>query len=163
MIDSIIFGYLMFFSIHFIIFLLYQFDILRIREKSMIRWIRVTNVLETVFLIITHIFSFSTKGSYGLGAFYILNIILLVLQFIYADWGIGRKILDFFWIGFYVILFLMDVCGISLAEIVTFVSSSENIKALAFIFNETILGKLILGVATPVLRTVILEAIHRNE
>ncbi len=57
MIDSIIFGYLVFFSIHFIIFLLYQFDILRIREKSMIRWIRVTNVLETVFLIITHIFS----------------------------------------------------------------------------------------------------------
>ena len=54
MIDSIIFGYLVFFSIHFIIFLLYQFDILRIREKSMIRWIRVTNVLETVFLIITH-------------------------------------------------------------------------------------------------------------
>lgn len=44
-----------------------------IREKSMIRWIRVTNVLETVFLIITHIFSFSTNGSYGLGAFYILN------------------------------------------------------------------------------------------
>ena len=163
MTDTIIFGYLAFFAIHFIIFLLYQFDVLRIREKSMIRWVRVTNIFETVFLVITHIFSVSTKGAYGLGAFYILNIILLVLQFIYADWGVGRKILDFFWIGFYVILFLMDVCGISLAEIVTFVSSSENIKALEFIFNETILGKLILGVATPVLRAVILEAIHRNE
>ena len=163
MTDTIIFGYLALFTIHFIIFLLYQFDVLRIREKSMIQWVRVTNILETVFLIITHIFSFSTKGSYGLGAFYILSIILLILQFIYADWGIGRKILDFFWIGFYVILFLMDVWGISLAEIVAFMNSSENIKALEYLFNETILGKILLGVATPILRTVILEAIHRTE
>ena len=163
MMDNIILGYLAGYSIHFVIYLLYQFEVLNIREKSMVRWVRVTDILETVLLVITHIIPFSTKGAYGLGAFYILNVILLVMQFIFADWGIGRKILDFFWIGFYVILFLMDVCGISLAEIVTFVSSSENIKALEFIFNETILGKLILGVATPVLRTVILEAIHRNE
>ena len=163
MIDSIIFGYLMFFSIHFIIFLLYQFEVLNIREKSMVRWVRVTDILETVLLVITHIIPFSTKGAYGLGAFYILNVILLVMQFIFADWGIGRKILDVFWIGFYVLLFLMDVCKIGLPEIVAFISSSENIKALEFIFNETILGKLILGVATPVLRTVILEAIHRGE
>ena len=73
-------------------------------------------------------------------------------------------LVEFLLVGFLLVVrFLMDVCGISLAEIVTFVSSSENIKALEFIFNETILGKLILGVATPVLRTVILEAIHRNE
>ena len=163
MTDTIIYGYLAFFVIHFIFFLLYQFDVLRIREKSMIQWVRVTNILETVFLIITHIFSFSIKGAYGLGAFYVLSIILLILQFIYADWGIGRKILDFFWIGFYVILFLMDVCGISLAEIVAFMNSSENIKALEYLFNDTILGKILLGVATPILRTVILEAIHRTE
>lgn len=129
----------------------------------MIRWGRLTDLLETVLLVITHIFTFSTYGAYGLGAFYILNIILLVLQFIFADWGLGRKILDLFWIAFYVILFLMDVCKIALPEIVSFISSSENISALEFLFNDTIIGSLILGVAIPVIRTLVLEAIHRNE
>ena len=163
MIDKIIWGYLLFFFIHFVVFLLYQFEILNIDETSMIRWGRLTDLLETVLLVITHIFTFSTYGAYGLGAFYILNIILLVLQFIFADWGLGRKILDLFWIAFYVILFLMDVCKITLPEIVSFISSSENISALEFLFNDTIIGSLILGVAIPVIRTLVLEAIHRNE
>jgi hypothetical protein len=163
MIDKIIWGYLLFFFIHFVVFLLYQFEILNIDETSMIRWGRLTDLLETVLLVITHIFTFSTYGAYGLGAFYILNIILLVLQFIFADWGLGRKILDLFWIAFYVILFLMDVCKITLTEIVSFISSSENISALEFLFNDTIIGSVILGVAIPVIRTLVLEAIHRNE
>ena len=163
MIDKIIWGYLLFFFIHFVVFLLYQFEILNIDETSMIRWVRLTNLLETALLVITHIFTFSTYGAYGLGAFYILNIILLVLQFIFADWGLGRKILDLFWIAFYVILFLMDACKITLPEIVSFISSSENISALEFLFNDTIIGSLILGVAIPVIRTLVLEAIHRNE
>ena len=163
MIDKIIWGYLLFFFIHFVVFLLYQFGIININETSMIRWGRLTDLLETVLLVTTHIFTFSTYGAYGLGAFYILNIILLVLQFIFADWGLGRKILDLFWIAFYVILFLMDVCKITLSEIVSFISSSENISALEFLFNDTIIGSLILGVAIPVIRTLVLEAIHRNE
>ena len=163
MIDKIIWGYLLFFFIHFVVFLLYQFEILNIDETSMIRWVRLTNLLETALLVITHIFTFSTTGAYGLGEFYIPHIILLVLQFIFADWGFGRKILDLFWITLYVSLFLMDVCKIGLPEIVSFISSSENISALEFLFNDTIIGSLIFGVAIPVIRTLVLEAIHRNE
>lgn len=163
MINNIIIAYLIFFLIHTIVFLLYQFEIVRIRERSIVYWIRVVNIIETLFLAITHIFTFSSYGVYCLGTIYLLNIILLVLQFIFAEWGVGRKVLDFFWIGFYVLLFLIDILNIGLPEIVSHFSSSEVIQVINFIFSDTIIGKLILAVAIPVLRTVILEAIHRNE
>jgi len=162
-IDSFIYLYLVFFFIHSVFYLLYQFDVLKIRDKTMIKWIRVTDLCETILLVVTHIFGFSVEGSYGLGAFYILNFLLLMLQFIFDDWDPGRKILDFFWMGFYVILFLIDVCGISMTEIVCFISKTESIRAIEFLFEETIIGNLLIGVITPVLRTIILEAIHRNE
>lgn len=163
MINTLIVVYFFFFLIHTIVFLLYQFDVVNIRERSMVYWIRAVNIIETLFLAIIHIFTFSSYGTYFLGAIYLLNITLLVLQFIFAEWGFGRKVLDFFWIGFYTLLFLIDVLKIGLPEIVSHFSSSESIHVLKFIFSDTIIGKLILGVATPVLRTVILEAIHRNE
>lgn len=162
-IDTIIVGYTVFFAIFFIFFLLYQFDIVSIKDKTIFRWLRVANILETILLIIVHIFSFSIYGTYGLAAFYILNAILLLLQFIFADWGIGRKILDIFWLCFYALLFAIDIFKISLVDIVSYISNSENLKVLNYIFEDTFIGKLIIGIITPVLRTVILEAIHRNE
>ena len=163
MIDKIIVCYTAFFFIDFVIYLLYQFDKIKIKTKSMIQWIRVTDILETILLVITHVFSFTAYGTYGLAVFYILNIILLFLQFVFAEWGFGRKILDVFWIAFYVLLFSLDVCKLSMVDIVSFFTGSESLKVINYIFNETFIGNLILGVLTPVLRTLVLEAIHRNE
>ena len=84
MINTLIVVYFFFFLIHTIVFLLYQFDVVNIRERSMVYWIRAVNIIETLFLAITHIFTFSSYGTYFLGAIYLLNITLLVLQFIFV-------------------------------------------------------------------------------
>ena len=162
-IDKIIIGYLVFFAIHFGVFLLYQFEVIRIREDSMILWVRLVSILETVFLVVIHIFSFSKYGRYALAVFYILSILLLLLQFIFADWGFGQKVLDAFWVLFYVALFAHDVCGISLAEMIAFFTESENFKLINNFLKNTFVGDIILGVLIPVLRTVVLQAIHRKE
>lgn len=160
--DKIIIGYSLFFFIHFIIYLLYQFDKIKISERGMIQWIRFLNILETILLIITHVFSYTVYGTWGLAVFYILNISLLILQCIFAEWGVGRKILDFFWIGFYVLLFSMDICNIGIAEITAFFSNAEELKIIKFIFKETIIGEILVGVITPVLRTLILETLQKE-
>ncbi len=163
LIDKIIICYSVFFVIHFGVFLLYQFEVIRIREDSMIRWIRLVSVLETVFLAIIHIFAFSKYGRYSLAVFYILSILLLLLQFIFADWGFGQKVLDVFWVLFYVALFTHDVCGVSLAEMIAFFTESENFELINNFLKNTFVGDVLLGVLIPVLRTVILQAIHRKE
>lgn len=161
--DKIIFYYLAFFSIHFTVFLLYQFEIFDVDEDIVSYWLRFTNILETAFLIYTRFVAFSNRGTIGLAIIYILNIILLVLQFIFADWGIGHKFLDLLWIAFYALLFSIDVCKVTLAEVVYFISSTESSKIITFIFENTIIGKILLSIITPVIRTVLLEAIRQNE
>ena len=80
------------FLIHSVVFLLYQFEIWDIDEDFMFNFVRVLNVIEAVILVVTRFVDFGPWGSFGLGAFYTLNIILLILQFIYAAFGIYRKL-----------------------------------------------------------------------
>lgn len=50
-IDKIIVCYTAFFFIDFIIYFLYQFDKIKIKTKSMIQWIRVTDILEVCIVV----------------------------------------------------------------------------------------------------------------
>lgn len=146
-----------------ILFLLYQFDILDIPEEIMIHWCRFFSICETVILITTRFFDFGTWGAIGIGAFYILNIILLVLQFIFAEFGAGRKILDILWIAFYVMLFLVDICNISTMQIIEQFKYAEELKSVDAFLSESFLGKLIISIIAPVCRGLIVEAINREE
>ena len=146
-----------------IIFLLYQFDILNISENIMIYWCRFFSICETIILLITRFFAFGLFGSIGLGAFYIINIILLILQFIFAEFGAGRKILDVFWITFYVLLFMSDVCDISVVQVLQQFADLNELKSIDSFLNETFVGKLVIAIIAPVCRALILEAIHRED
>lgn len=146
-----------------IIFLLYQFDILNISENIMIYWCRFFSICETIILLITRFFDFGLFGSIGLGAFYIINIILLILQFIFAEFGAGRKLLDVFWITFYVLLFMNDVCNTSIIQVIQQFRYTNELKQIDSFLNETFAGKLVIGIVAPVCRTLLLEAIHKEE
>ena len=145
--------------VFFIIFLLYQFDVIRIRSKNVIIWCRILNVLETIILVTTRFIVLDPLSKFGLGAFYVLNSILLILQFIYGEFGAGRKILDFFWIGFYVLLFLSDICNISIVQMIQFLQNNESIVALSNFLENSVFGKILVAIFIPVIRSLIIEAI----
>lgn len=161
--DVFVVVYSSIYIIYFIVFLLYQFDIIDVSETLMIWWTRFLNVVETVILISIRFFELGNKGIIALAIFYILNVVLLVLQFIFSEFGIGRKILDIFWIGFYVILFLIDICNINITQIIQSVSSIEGLADIDSFLKDSFIGKAIIAIVAPVIRTLILEAIHKNE
>ena len=140
--------------IHSVVFLLYQFEILDIDEDFMINWVRILNVIETIILLTTRFVDFGPWGTFGLGAFYVLNIILLVLQFIYANWGIGQKFFDCLWIAFYIFMFSLDIFHISILDIDTFLHDS---------FVGDVIQAIIVGLAVPAIKALITDAFMRNE
>ena len=115
--------------VFFVVFLLYQFEKIDLPESAMIHWCRVNDIFETILLILTRFIDFGLWGKFGLGTFYVLSIILLVLQLIYAEFGFGRKILDVLWIAFYVFLFMIDIFDVSIAQIIDQVQYSEDFQA----------------------------------
>ena len=161
--DYILLGFSAFFLIHTIIFLLYQFEVLDISENSMVRWIRFLNILETIILVLTRFIAFGTWGKFALATFYILNIITLILQFILAEFGFGQKILDIFWILFYVFLFLLDITNISFMQIIDNFKNIEPLVNIDTFLRDSFLGKLIIAIVAPTIRTLLLEAIRKNK
>lgn len=151
-----------YFFAFFITFLLYQFGKIKLRESAMIHWCRANEILETILLIITRFVSFGVFGKFGLAAFYVLTIILLILQCIYAEFGFGRKLLDGFWILFYVFLFLIDICDISVAQIIGQVQSSEDFIAIDSFLKDSFFGQLIIAGVAPAIRILIIEAVNKN-
>ena len=162
-IDKIIIVYTIGFFIHSVVFLLYQFEVVGIAERQMGCWIRFSNIVETVFLVLIHTFTPSRYGKWCIAAFYLLSILLLVLQLIFAEGGLGQKILDAIWIGFYVILFAYDICGIGLAEMISCLTELENFKLLNNFLKNTFVGDIVLGVLIPVLRAAIIQVMQREE
>lgn len=146
-----------------VVYLLYQFEVWDISEDFMIHWVRLMNIIETALLVITRFCTFGKWGSIGLTAFYILNVILLILQFIFAEFGLGRKILDLVWISYYVVLFLVDVCKISISQILETFNNSKDFMAVDQFLSNSFFGKLIVSAVVPVIRGLIVDAIQRNE
>ena len=138
------------FLIHSAIFLLYQFEVLDIDEDFMITTVRILNVIETIILVVTRFVAFGPWGTFVLAAFYILNIMLLVLQFVFADFGVGHKFLDCLWIVFYIFMFTIDVLGVSIVDIDSFLHNS-------------FLGDIIIGFAVPAVKGVITDVLRRKE
>lgn len=160
--NKILIGHTIIFFVYFVVYLLYQFEVLEIDEEVMIRVTRFSTAVETIILIATRFVSFERSGMFALGSFYAMNIILLALQFTFANWGIGRKILDLMWISFYVILFLIDVCGIPISTIIGKIVNSD-IALIDIFFRDSYIGEIIFATIVPVLKGAITEAIHRYE
>lgn len=161
--DNLILGYTIFFAGFTLVFLLYQFEIFDFSEKSMCSFIRVLDFIETIFLILIHIVGFSEDAKIPLGIYYGLNILTLFLQFGLGEFGIGRKILDVFWIGFYALLMAIDCFDCTLPGIIEAIFSSKNIQAIEYLFEETAIGKILIEIFVPIIRTVILEAIRSKD
>ena len=142
------------FLVHTLVFLLYQLDILSIDEDFMIICFRVLNVIETIILLVTRFVDYGPWGTFGLAAFYILNIILLVLQFIFADWGIGHKFSDCLWIAFYIFMFMLDIFKVNIVDIDAFLQNS---------FLGEVAKDIIVGLAIPAIKALVKDAFLRNE
>ena len=123
-----------------IIFLLWQFRFDFCSEKTMGHIIVFMNIFETVILIGTRFCNLSETGTYALGGFYVIEIIILILQFIFADFGVSIKIKNIFFIALYVFLFSYDVLNINL--ILTVIESDEFMSLDNFLKN-TWFGKLL--------------------
>lgn len=162
-IDKILLGFMIYFLIFFFVFLLYQTGKIRLSESSMGHWIRANDVFETILLVLTRFLPFGFWGTFGLGAFYVLSIILLSLQFVFAEFGPGRKILDLMWIGFYVMLFMMDVLDVNVIQTIMQSESSQKAQLIDSFLKNSFLGKIIISIVTPIIRGLIIEAIKKNE
>lgn len=97
-----------------VFYLSWQFERVSFPEKGMQLIIAILNLIETVLLVLTRFLPFSGWGAFALGAWYVLNTILLLMQFVLADWGWRYKVQDVLWIILYVNLFMHDVIGISI-------------------------------------------------
>jgi len=101
-----------------IFYLLWQFLFDFCSEETMTRIIVFLDIFETIVLIGTRFCSLTETGIFALGGFYVIQIIILILQFIFADLGISIKIKSMFFIILYVFLFSYDVLNINLFLIV---------------------------------------------
>ena len=97
-----------------IFYLKWQFTEMEVPSRVMQSIISVLNLFETVLLILTRFMPFSKWGVFALGAWYVLELIILLMQFVLAKWGWQYKLLDIFWISLYIILFSHDVFHINL-------------------------------------------------
>lgn len=97
-----------------VIYLLWQFDKFDMDDKAMQCVIAVLNIIETVLLIMTRFMDYGSWGVFALGAWYVLNTILLVMQLVLADWEWTFKVQDVLWIALYVHLFCIDVLHVNL-------------------------------------------------
>lgn len=124
-------------TIFSVFYLLWQFDRLSISENVIKTTINFLNYIETVILILTIFLDYGTWGTFGLGAWYVLNSILLILQFSLAEWGWLQKVKDVFWLLFYAYLFLLHVLHIdAIAEI------SKRYGASVLAFGASLRGNL---------------------
>jgi hypothetical protein len=102
-------------------------------EETMTRIIVFMDVFETIILVGTRFCNLSETGLYALGGFYVIEIILLILQLIFADLGISIKVKSIFFITLYVFLFAYDVLNINL--IVLIIESKDFIYLDNFLKN----------------------------
>ena len=112
--DKVLFAYLAIVIVWSVIYLSWQFEKIDIDEKTMQVIIAILTIFETVLLIMTRFMEFGSWGVFALGSWYVLNTILLVMQFVLANWGWKYKVQDIIWIALYVHLFCIDVIHVNL-------------------------------------------------
>lgn len=95
-----------------VFYLAWQFDRIDVDEKVVQVIIAILNTFETTLLIVSRFRPYTGWGTFALAAWYVLNTIMLCMQFALADWGWRHKVQDVLWISLYVCLFLHDVHGI---------------------------------------------------
>ena len=130
-----------------IIYLVWQFFWDFCSEKTMTRIILIMDIFETIILVGTRFCNLSKMGILALGGFYIIEMILLFLQFIFADLGISIKVKRLFFIILYGFLFCYDVLNVNL--IIKIIESDKFIYIDNFLrnswFGELLSGILIAG------------------
>ncbi len=113
-IDKLLIGHLILQAGWAIVFLIWQFVEIDIQESTWKTIIRFFNVIEVIVFIVTRFVSFGKWGALALCGFYIINILLLTLQFTFANWGMFQKMKDILWITYYVVLILVDIVHIDI-------------------------------------------------
>ena len=98
---------------------------------------------ETIILVGTRFCNLSEIGTYALGGFYIIEIILLILQFFFSDLGISIKIKSMIFVTLYIFLFSYDVLNVNL--ILKIIESDEFIYLDNFLKNSWI-GELLFAI-----------------
>jgi hypothetical protein len=98
------------------------------------------DIFETIILVGTRFCNLSGIGTFALGGFYVIEIILLVLQLIFADLGESIKFKSIFFIILYVFLFSHDVLNINL---ILLIIESDTFAHLDNFLKNTWFGELL--------------------
>lgn len=99
-------------------FILWQFDVYDLDDDVFARLLSALGLLETLILVFSRFIEISKMGKLFLAGFYILQIVMLALQFVFADWGIVWQIKSFLWIIFYIILFMIDIINYPIFSVI---------------------------------------------
>ena len=120
-------------------------------ESSMTIWIRTLDVFETIIFIVLRFVQPSQIGLYCWAAFLVIQLLLLALQFIFAEWGGVARLKTILWIAFYVILFMIDILGIDVIGIVAQKIGPTMVKADNYLANSWV-GDLLASALIVVLK-----------
>ncbi len=116
-------------------YLMWQCDRIHAKEQTWTWIIRFADLVETIMLVLTRFVPYGFYGTIALAAFYIVQVIMLVLQFVFADWGALARVKSFLWILFYIFFFLVDIVHVDLLQYLInapfMVSISESIKGIS--------------------------------
>jgi len=137
-------------------YLLWQFAGTSMSEETMTKIIRFLDIMEWGIFVVTRFLPYNKIGKSALGAFYVASFILLILQFVLAEWGSFSRFKTFLWMCYYVILFLIDIIKIDVfGELAmrfgpTFVSIDHYLKG-------SWLGVVLQAIIVAMLKEIILQ------
>lgn len=132
-------------------YLLWQFDKIDGSEETWTKVIAFADITEWIILVLTRFVPYGTWGTIALGAFYAINLITLILQFVFAEWGLIEKLKTTFWIAFYVALMLIDIAHMDLIGMAA-AAIGQNIQQLDMILKSSWFGAVLKGIILAVLK-----------
>lgn len=134
-------------------FLCWQFFDLSMSEDVMGKWIKVFDILELVVFIITRFINYGQLGRFSLGAFYIINMIILILQIVFAGFGTWQNFKSILWIVYYTCIFMNDVCNVNVIHVL--IANSHNLRNVDEFLKSSWLGGVISSIILTLAKVII--------
>ena len=153
-IDKFLLAHLIIEAVFAIVYLLWQFDKIDIDDKAIQVVIALLNLFETILLILTRFIECGRVGTISLGIWYILNLILLVMQLSLTDWDRRFKVQNIVWILFYIIMFSNDIVHINLIS-AFFAKYGASLLKFGEAINGTIWGDIFKSVIIFIIKGVV--------
>ena len=126
-----------------IFFVLWQLGVFTWDEIVNIKILSMLDLYETIILVFSRFIDISGQGKLYLGAFYGLQIVMLSMQFIFAEWGIVAKIRTVLWIFFYIILFMIDIVDFPIFNIIYSKINAEMLLACDNYLKDSWIGNVL--------------------